>query len=305
MANPRRLFMHVGLPKTGSSALQHWCAASRVTLRKADIEFPDWDPNWVVPRHQFAVRELRTGFFPRLETLLASGHGRHILLTSEGFTNQFFDFPRSALDAFRKVTAEFEKIVFVVLRSDASWMKSYYQQSVINEPNPTYSFGTALRFEEFSKVERVIKLRDLAKDGGDELGNAFGASKVSVTRYEDNWFGQFKTLLGVDRLKGLHQLTRQNASPSDAVIEIIRQINSLALENGVRHDLIKAIGIISINETDSLRHYYGARDWSGASLTVLIDAVSHLVPTSEDVGEIIDKLQYTLTASYCGKTCAF
>ncbi|MCB8837171.1 hypothetical protein, partial [Aurantimonas sp. VKM B-3413] len=61
----RRLVLHVGLPKTGTSALQLWCSSHSEELLKQGIRYPTPSSQTQMPKHQFMVTDLQTGDLTR------------------------------------------------------------------------------------------------------------------------------------------------------------------------------------------------------------------------------------------------
>ncbi|MDN5936209.1 MAG: hypothetical protein L0H75_08540, partial [Nitrosospira sp.] len=113
-ARRRRLLLHVGLPKTGTSALQRWLHENPARLEAAGICYPG-APYLNGDKHQFLVSELRHGG-QSLERLLSSTTHDTVLLSSEGLSNHFHDFSEQGLQRFRHLTANFRVEIVLVTR---------------------------------------------------------------------------------------------------------------------------------------------------------------------------------------------
>ena len=66
----KKVILHIGLPKTGTTALQHWCCQNRQNMRRAGVDYPE-QVEALTPRHQFVVNEIRAGKFPIMKEVLA------------------------------------------------------------------------------------------------------------------------------------------------------------------------------------------------------------------------------------------
>lgn len=178
----KRLVLHVGLPKTSSTALQAWCYANREALRSWGVHYPDSVVSTEDPKHQWLVSDLLLNSMDeRLPVALAPGEDT-LFLSAEGLTNRLPGFPPEATAQFRRLTAGLEVTVLVFFREAEPWTVSYWKQDVLEfdrEP---------LTFEQFCQLPRVKFLldRDSVLAG---LDDAFAPSTVVVGSHESGWVG--------------------------------------------------------------------------------------------------------------------
>lgn len=223
----RKLVLHVGLPKTGSSALQSWLHRHGPALRAHGLVYPDDIPAGE-DRHQWLVPALRRNALDRLAGLLAAAEDGTMLLSSEGLSNHLDDFSPDALAAFRDMTAGWETEILLVTRAAEPWLRSYYAQCVINPANGASElWGTTLIFEDYARHPRTRRLVDHAALARD-LAVAFGAGSVVRLDYEQDCFGEFLRRFGLADA-GLPPPSRTNESVPGWVVPLMLRINRLGL----------------------------------------------------------------------------
>ncbi|HPF72288.1 MAG TPA: hypothetical protein P5171_00455 [Xanthomonadaceae bacterium] len=219
------IFMHVGLPKTGTTAFQQLMDARRAQLLRAGLSYPGGE--FVVDaKHQFLVGGLCSGNLSRFRALLNQIDTSITLLSAEGLSNHLDDFRVDALSEFRESLDGFRVELIVVTREQQSWLRSYHGQCVLNplgHANPLW--GTALGLSEIRHHPRVQRLLD-CDVLCDDLGQAFGASTVHRFDYDGPWMSGIFGLLGVDGLES-DTAPQANRSLPAWCIEWIRRMNLL------------------------------------------------------------------------------
>ncbi len=222
----RTLWLHVGIPKTSTTAYQSWMRKNAGLLKTSGVVYPDRfgaDND----KHNFLVRELRHS--PNLEAFeqcLADCHTPNMLLSDEGLTNHLDDFKDESLQRFRELTKDWNVKIILVTRNAASWTRSYHKQCVLNPHNGASPlWGTALTCEEIKDHPRIKRLVDhdgLARD----LKIAFGAEFVYPFIYEDtSWFHASLDIMRVN-FDSSAKLPHSNQSLPDWSIELLRRVNS-------------------------------------------------------------------------------
>ena len=289
------LKLHVGLPKTGTSALQFWLDENRIRLRDQGITYPTTDGSTAEPKHQFLIQNLLSNEFTSLGQTLAENDQPTLLLSAEGLTNHLYDFDSASLDEFRKITSSFEKSIVLVVRDITKWSKSYWKQAVVNPPIREYDYATPLRLEQFRKIPRVKRLCNhdtLVND----LQNAYGANDVRVVNYEGNYLDEFCDALGIQRSKEMGNPEPGNVSISDDVIEIIRQLNESDHSSEVRNVILAAVQQCVESNHIGLTTFYNLQSARTQDLSAARSAVAMLTPQTESQRKIIDRLKNLLVA---------
>lgn len=251
----RRLVLHVGLPKTGSSALQKCCDDNRQQFLQHSVNYPLPEEHLISRKHQFLINSLLRGRFDQLCSILEQNNARTIILSTEGLTNHLYDFPPEHLATFRDITSAYEVTIFVVFRERESWTRSRYKQSVLSSLNARGEQATSLKYEEFCALRHTMQLTDptaLCKD----LKSAYGAQEVVAVAYERDWMAAFVAMLGIPSSTMLKTLERVHVSVSDELVEIVRQVNALGVTQQERTDLLAALQACLATQHQALQHFY-------------------------------------------------
>jgi hypothetical protein len=270
----RKLLLHAGLPKTGSSALQQWCFVNREKLQTHGFRYLDVFEEEIVPKHQYAVAELRAGDFPLTARQLALAGEESLILSSEGFMNQFSFFDPAHLASFRHLLSPFDVSLVIVRREKEPWLRSYYKQCVVNPATGSALNATSLPFDEFRLLDRPHFIHSLA-ESPDIMAEAFGAVETHALRYEDDWFGHWKAILGLNAGE-YPDLPYSNISIPDQGVEFIRYLNRAAASPAVRNGIMKAIQHVWPQNHNVLNFYRTCPDLSLADVSAARDCLAHL-----------------------------
>ncbi len=233
-AQAKRLLLHLGLPKTGTKALQAWLRAHRDTLLAAGICYPDMFPPGY-DKHVFMMPQLMGKPKPdRIAQLLDEAEAETILLSNEGLSNHFYDFDVRALERFRATTSRVETILLFATRSPERWLASYYKQCVLNPKNGASDhWGTDQTLEEIRTHPRIRALMNHDQLLSDMM-SSYGAREVWRIDFDDpGWFPELLARLGIDGSDGM-LLPRINSAIPDWAIEALRQINRLCPKDADR-----------------------------------------------------------------------
>lgn len=250
--NKKRIILHIGLPKTGTTALQRWCHQHRAELLKNGIYYPENIESEEDPKHQFLLRNLKAGNFEELENILNQTPYENIALSTEALSNQFLDFQDFQLEKFRNVMSGYKITIFMVGRQHDSWLKSYYHQCVINPPVHMYPYATHLTYKDFSLLDRVKFLVNLPKQKN-ILAKAFGSQDIIIADYEKNWFGKWLEILGFPTIHAT--LQSSNDSLDSDAISLVVEINKSNLSAGARSLILSAIQEVTGVNNTILRGY--------------------------------------------------
>lgn len=224
----KQLVLHVGLPKTGTTAMQAWFAEHAEAMRAYGVCYPQ-DPPLTQNKQLYIVPELRqTPALPRLEALLDTARDETTLLIShEGLSNHFYDFPPRSLERFRELTRDWEVTVAVFTRAPETWLPSYYRQCVLNPTNAASDlWGTSRPLEALRDHPRILRLLDQDQILAD-MTAGFGATRL--LRFEHETPAAFHDFLGNLDLGALAALPLPvtNQSLPGWAVELIRQVNGL------------------------------------------------------------------------------
>ncbi|MFO1104094.1 MAG: hypothetical protein U1E20_14465 [Methylocystis sp.] len=221
----RRLLLHVGLPKTGTSALQRWCYANSSRFLEQNIRYPTPSADTEMPKHQFMVSDLMTGDLSRTALAVAEGNEEGAILTTEGLTNHLYDFRPIGLEKIRDLFEAFHLTAFLVRRKPEDWLRSYHKQCAINPRIAEYNYGTGLDLDAFRELPRVRRLMNVA-NLAEDCAAAFGAKEVVTIDYDSDWLARFLSLCGYTPTEKVELEVANGSAPGwlfEAVLRINRQ----------------------------------------------------------------------------------
>jgi len=227
----KKLILHVGLPKTGSTALQMYLNLNRELIASRDFSYPKEKTKKGIPKHQSLVRGLNSNNHTNLKNYLQNNSKNNLILSTEGLTNHLYDFSFESVLEFKNILNTYELTIIIVTREFDNWLKSYYAQSVIN-PRIKLSYNaTALEINEFSKHPRIQQLGNINQVIKD-LKLKFGATTVIRLKYSKNLVKDFCNTIRIPYIHG--KIDRVNESPKPWTIELMRQINGFETSENER-----------------------------------------------------------------------
>ncbi|WP_395644816.1 hypothetical protein [Terricaulis sp.] len=207
----RRLFLHIGWSKTGTTAIQRTLEENRGRLAEAGFTYPGRE------RHHAALFRTLTRTLPgvnaareaaRTITEMRAAPG-DLIISSEGFASLpaglvrvFFALPRTRV------------IVVAYVREQADRFASHYQQQVKADLE-------SRTFAEFAAPLQIDWTPLL-----DDWAAAFGRENLIVRTYDDDVVSDFLDVLGVDA--GALDIPAGDPNPSigGALLEAKRRFNA-------------------------------------------------------------------------------
>lgn len=223
----KKIVLHIGLPKTGSTALQQAIYERREDLLRQGVLYPANIHRADDPKHNFLLELARKD--QGYDLALEPGYkkAQRIVLSNEALSNDLYlhGMERNLKFAEKlKIHGELE--VCMVLRRKSDWLRSYYKQAVINQPvkgKPHYQNTLTIQaFQEIEAVRQLLDYESLIQD----VCAGFNAP-VRVMRYEDATVSQVvEYCTGVPAKTALVR-RKHNESVPDAVVEIMRQLNAM------------------------------------------------------------------------------
>ncbi|SDK44486.1 hypothetical protein [Paracoccus chinensis] len=251
MTGRRSLFLHVGLPHCGSSALQDWAGTNRELLAAQGLGWPETDDcGLMAARHRWLVSALRHGPDERLPAVLAGAAG-DVLISAEGLTLHFHDFAPEHLAWFREETEGWDVRLILMTRDLSGWQRSMWKQCMINPPEEGMDFALDLDMADFAARPRVQKLTDL-KGLRRDLAAGFGARDLIELSAQDNWMPKLARVIDIDAT-GATVPERRHESIADSVVPAVLRINALGAQGGPRDALLALMQDTLDTRNDTLR----------------------------------------------------
>ncbi len=144
-SSPRkRLILHAGTPKTGTTSLQFYFDKNRNYLIRHGVLYPKEVSKSRAPKHQWIVNLLLNGKALRLATKISEvvlstpKNVDTIFFSTEGLFNHHWDFDPIARSLLQVLPEFFELEVWVFYRNPIAYMESFYIQNLKNHTVPQY-----------------------------------------------------------------------------------------------------------------------------------------------------------------------
>ena len=218
----KTVYLHIGAPKTGTTAIQTFCRANHAALAERDVWFPVHLRN-----HHFLLYDIlgrsdaTPNSFDALLTEFADSRYSRMLISAESF------FLRAVRMNAQRLPASLSKVRLVVIcyvrRSD-EYMNSLYQTNVRGVARSTLSAIEFLRERPPRYPMRLSRIDDLFQPG-EWIVRSYDAVKENLLR-------DFFSTLGVADagLCGSFPTRHVNARLSARQILFLRRLNELHVD---------------------------------------------------------------------------
>ncbi len=235
----RRMILHAGTPKTGTSSLQRHLSDNRKVLA---------DNGWWYPapsdeqhsrrvKHQRLVSVLRSAderaFVEYVETALRDmpDHAHTVIFSTEGIFGHWWDYPPQAKGLLQRLAALFDFELCVWFRPPEDFAISLYAQDL---RNPRYAgdivgnvYGTDIDFIDYVQDEWGRSRFDYLGFYHEAL-QLFGCGRVKAFLYTGDTVRTFLERFGIDGLPAYY--SRQNVSLRRTGTEMMRIVNRIGLD---------------------------------------------------------------------------
>lgn len=260
------LFLHIGLPKTGTTAVQNYFYQNQNILEDYGILYPKTGritTKKYGPNHQELIALLFEkdpskwdDFFNRLDIEKNRiPNCKNIFLSHEGMTNHFYDFSEFFCNSLKVLSKRYQLNIILGIRKLDDFFFSYYKQNIINPPiNKELGFGSSLtpvEFFELPRIQMILRYDLILK----KIQLACPSANAYIIDNNDyRIINKITSLIGVKYKAYNHKM---NQSMCDSKIEEIRSKNvQLAKEtSSVRADFIDSVRLHSKEKT-----YFSLRD---------------------------------------------
>lgn len=233
----RRLILHIGLPKTGTSSLQAHFYQNASGYEKQGLHYPTVDISKADLNHAWSSQALRNADTEQLKRTLANVPAEcdTVLLSNESLYVDLPGFTDAALSKFAKELKGWDVEVVAFKRDMEEWKRTFYMQSIQNgrgkklEARVTARdlWSTGLKGEAFFQlpyVKELLAVDDLIERFAKDV-NAKKVHTLDYIKGKDST-ELFCECVGVDKIPETVQMQR-NPSLTDVDAEILRQVHSL------------------------------------------------------------------------------
>ena len=258
----RRLILHAGTPKTGTSSLQRHLGTHRCELSTVGWWYPA-PSDTPEPKHQQLNSLLRRGdplaFAKYVEDALADmpDNAHTIVMTTEGIFNHWWDYGPESKGMLRTLAALFDFELCVWFRQPDAFATALYAQYLRNPRRESESMGNVYgRDIDFTQAMADRWFRDHLDYLGfyREAQALFGASRVRAFRFAGDTVSTFTQHYNLPAMPA--QAERRNKSQGHAGVDLIRIANRYALDDAEQArvaDLVRDIDSI-IGERSAAFH---------------------------------------------------
>jgi hypothetical protein len=237
----KRIFVHPGLPKTGTTSFQKYCTEHREALLTRGLWYPPHLGVGEIHRHQWLVRALLLDqpkeFYAGIDYLERAWpkQAHTLLLSTEGLSYNHQRFTPSSLGLLSEMIAACRPTCLFVHRDPAKLLPSFYKESLIRDRRADRpEFGSDDTFDMLANrpynqnlVSRTYMV--------EQFNRLYGADRVVTLDYTPSIVSDLLTIVLGPAVAGLPPVvTRANPSISDAEAELLRLLNAGHLPDAER-----------------------------------------------------------------------
>ncbi len=252
----KTLYIHVGLHKTGTTAIQNFLAINREILKTNGVLYPGKSEN-----HYDISEELRSDCKAFLnkktetnkifnEIFQEQDNYDNFIISSEGFL-EFIDFTIPALnETIKYFNLNMSVKIIIYLRSQLSWIESIYQQRIKQTKT-----RNKLTIDQFIKFENILLFDHykLLK----YLSNTFGKENLNIRMYlfekaDNKIFDDFLSILNIPNNVAYTYPNKANLNiglPKES-IEFLRWLNILEIHDDIFSEISNLLSQQEINELE-------------------------------------------------------
>ena len=256
----KRIILHVGLEKTGTTYLQNVFSSNRERLSHAGILYPeagveDGHHYWLAKALGFAFqyedfdRTRLAEVKKRFNSELENSDCQTILISSEHFD---FNLSIEACEQVKCFLSDFDVSIVIFLRNQIDYAQSLYIEHV--------KWGGQETFKEF--LDTCGKFNFLEKIGmWQQVG--FPVHVVDYDACRSNILESFLETSGVTLAVSSLEFpqVKKNVSPSIDFIELVRQLN-ITTDKGTRRARYAALNEQMEKENSKLSAIFHKREWA-------------------------------------------
>ena len=233
----RRMILHAGTPKTGTSSLQRHLSDNRKVLADNGWWYPE-PSDWEHMKHQRLVSVLRSAderaFVEYAETALRDmpDHAHTIIFSTEGIFTHWWDYPPQAKGLLQRLAALFDFELCVWFRLPEDFAISFYAQR-LREPGFIAGdvtgkvYGTDSDFID-AMLDEWFRARLDYLGFYHEALQLFGCGRVKAFLYMGDTVRTFLDRFGIDGLPAYY--AKRNVSLRPTGTEMMRIVNRIGLD---------------------------------------------------------------------------
>ena len=238
MKKKKKIFLHIGTRKTGSSLIQNFCKLNKEKLLEIGFFYPDND-NFDERKGKSAGHWNLHRVFSGMQSKYSLGDylpdispAENVILSNEMLTSEYSDILRIAEKIHEKIALDYDVTVIVYLRRQDLYINSLYNEGIVSgNRKAEWSIEEFLNGGHIPELDYYVLVQSWA--------NVFGKENIVVRPFEKQQF------LEGDIIKDfLHSIgtgwqeefivpeeESKNPSPDIMLVEAVRQLNRIPLQN--------------------------------------------------------------------------
>jgi hypothetical protein len=255
----KKIFLHIGMDKTGTTAIQSFFNKNRALLKTKGLLYPETGENRVA--HYELSGSLgffhgKKNIFPDPSTLSEKIATEISEFETIIFSSEFFMIPAN-IQPVKHFFSDYDTKIIIYLRRHDTWWESVYNQAVKTVVLPPWGRG----FENYMNFQnRKHSKRGKYRNLVDMWANSFGKENIIVRPYEKqqnepNIIFDFLKTIGFDSIMNEVDIIseRTNESLSYLALNLIDIYQRANIDNDIRSHLIqKALFLKDISPYSSI-----------------------------------------------------
>ena len=229
--NEKKLFLHIGYPKTGTTAIQDNLYLNRELLKEHGVLYPNTAIHvnahhqlpWCIKDDKRRNANLTVDqIMSTLKEEVNGSTGDKVIISSEGLV--FAVDPKHIRELLKDLFSEITLIIY--LRDPLEWIQSDYNQGVKAHRNIIDTFDGFLG-QLLERKNNPLNFHSVVKKWADVFG--FDHTRIRVYTKEKNILDDFLDVVGVVKPKAWKEPERKDSNPSLPfhVLEFGRVLNQL------------------------------------------------------------------------------
>jgi len=251
----RRLIIHAGTPKTGTTSLQNFLNTNRESLVLHGIWYPHSDGKTKAPKHQWLMQSILEGDENKLsEHVIATCNHpdpniHTIILSTEGIYNHWWDFNSKGKSMLATFLEFFNVEIWIWFRNPEDFVSSFYRQNLSN-PRCMPSYGMDLSVTAAMAIPWFAKHLDYLGFIY-EIQALLGRNAIRAFPYIGDTISTCKAALKIENLPDYSTL--ENPGFDQVGVDMLRIVNRYNLPFDVKESIAQQIKEINrtVNKYDN------------------------------------------------------
>ncbi|WLR43399.1 methyltransferase domain-containing protein [Bacillus carboniphilus] len=222
----KKIYLHIGTPKTGTSSLQEMLFQHREQLGKHGIIYPRFESDF---KHQHLVDLMKrsdwlgfVNFFEKISNQI--NNCKTVVLSSEDFYHHTAEFSDISMLFWQVVDHVAELTVIAYVRNQIDYLESFYRQYIINPKDGSSLFGRDFTLDDFIELEKVKRNLNYEQSFS-RWAKVIKRGQLRLRPYSTNVCEDFLNVLKV-KTEGIEINIRRSSRLPTHAIEIVRRANA-------------------------------------------------------------------------------